>query len=423
MKTLLQLTLFLCLGSSCLYGQTTHNFSAGAAYANSQYYNLATDVTTDVAHTTWDIAFSVIGGTDAGIFINEGASFSGTAPKVYHIPNKTFGDNIVTADLGDELKNTEQSWKEGALNSIKVASNWADYGWGTYNMTNHKVEGTALYAIELPNGTYKKLFIDELAGGSYSFRYADFDGTNLQQKTISKSAYPDQTLAYFSFTTNTTVTVEPATGWDWVFTRYETTLYSSGAPMPYTVTGILTNDKVEIALADGINPATVDPANYTTTADSLTAIGHDWKAYDFSNGWTVDADRVYFVKTADSTLYKIQFVDFQGSSTGQGTFVKTHIGQWTSIESTQKYRLLEQFQAFPNPASDYVNITFTLAQAEENLKIELRDILGRLLVEKTVDAQSGLNGVELNVSSFEAGNYVLTLQSDQVLKSQSILIK
>lgn len=422
MKTLLQLSLFLSI-NSLLYGQTTHNFSAGASYANSQYYNLTTDARTDVAHSTWDIAFSVIGTTDAAILINEAASFSGTAPKVYHIPNKNFSDNILAADLGDELKNTESTWTEGAFNTIKVASNWADYGWGTYNLTNHKVEGTALYAIELGNGTYKKLFVDQLAGGVYSFRYADFDGNNLQQKTIDKSAYPNQTLAYFSFTTNNVVAVEPTTGWDWVFTRYETILYSSGAPTPYTVTGILTNNGVEAVLADGINPSTVDHANYRTTTDSLTIIGHDWKSYDFSNGWGVDADRVYFVKTADSTLYKIQFVDFQGSSTGQGTFVKTYVGQWTSIDNIQKNSPLEQFQVYPNPTSDYLNLTFSLESAQEDMQVQLRDVLGRLLFETTMNAASGLNAVELNVSSFEAGNYILTLQSDQVLKSQSIIIR
>jgi hypothetical protein len=422
MKSSLQITLFLFL-STLLYGQTTHTFSAGASYSNSQYYNLATDVTTDVAHSTWDIAFSVLGGTDAAILINEAASFSGTAPNVYHIPNKVFSDNIIASDLGAELKNTEASWTEGAFNSIKVASNWADYGWGSYNLVNHQVEGTALYAIELGNGSYKKLFIDDLASGIYSFRYADFDGSNLEQKTIDKSTYTSQTLAYFSFTTNTVVTVEPSTGWDWVFTRYETTLYSSGAATPYTVTGILTNEKVEAVLAAGINPATVDAANYTTTADSLTTIGHDWKAYNFTSGWEVPTDRAYFIKTADSILYKVQFVDFQGSSTGQGTFVKTYIGQWTSIDNIQEADLLEQFKIFPNPTSDYVNITFSLIQEQAEMQVQLRDVLGRLLFETNINGASGLNALELNVSSFEAGNYILSLQSDQVLKSQAIIIR
>lgn len=394
----------------------------GASYANGQYYHLGTDATTSAAHASWDIAFSVYGATDAGIFINEGAAFMGTAPKLYHVPTKSFSDNILVSDLGDELKNTEKSWESGAFNTIKVASNWADYGWGTYNMSNHKVEGTALYVIELGNGSHKKLTIDSLTGGSYYFSYADLDGSNLQQKSISKNNFANQTLAYFSFATNNTVTVEPSTGWDWVFTRYETILDNNGAPLAYNVGGILTNRNVEAVIADGIDPATVDAANYTTTADSLTIIGHTWKNYGFSTGWTVDADRVYFVKTADNNLYKIQFIDFQGSSTGQGTFLKTYLGQWTSIESTQNYTALEQFKLFPNPASSQINLTFSLDQAQEGMRLQLTNMLGQTVLETSLDGKRGLNGVEFNVEQFNAGNYILTLQSEQVLISQQVIL-
>jgi len=137
----------------------------------------------------------------------------------------------------------------------------------------------------------------------------------------------------------------------------------------------------------------------------------------------IDADRVYFVKGTDNSLYKIQFVDFQGSSTGQGTFVKTYVGQWTSIDNIQKDSPLEQFQVFPNPVFDKVNITFSLTQAQEKINLQLRDVLGRLLFEKTIDAVSGLNALELNVSNFSPGNYIVSLQSNQVLESQSIIIR
>lgn len=423
MKTLPQIFLLLLI-SNVLAAQTTHNLSMGASYANGQYYNLNTDATTSAAHNTWDIAFGVYPGTDAGIFINEGAFYSGTPPKLYSVPNKTFTDNITTGDFGSELKNDEKSWGSGAFNSIKVASNWADYGWGAYNMGNHKIEGTNLYAVKLSNGDYKKLSIDTLVGGTYYFRYADLDGSNLQQKSIAKSNFANQTLAYFSFTTNNTVTVEPSTGWDWLFTRYKTTILdNTGTPTPYNVGGILINRGVEAVIADGIDPATVDESNYTTSADSLTLIGHDWKSFSFSGGWGVDADRVYFVKTADNNLYKIQFIDFQGSSTGQGTFLKTFLGVWSSIDKTQKNSGLEQFKLFPNPASSLLNITFSLEAVQEEMQLQLTDVLGRPVFQTTVNGNSGLNGIELNVDGFNAGNYILSLQSEDVFISQKVIIQ
>lgn len=422
MKTPVQIFLFF-LTSTLAIGQSTHNFSMGASYANGEYYNLATDATTSVAHNTWDIAFSVYGATDAGIFINEGAAFMGTPPKLYLVPNKNFSDNITASDLGDQLKNPEKTWGTGAFNTVKVASNWADYGWGIYNPSNHKVEGNRLYVVELGNGSQKKLMVDSLKGGTYYFSYADLDGSNLQHQTIAKSNFANQTLAYFSFANNATISGEPTTGWDWLFTRYETVLDNNGTPMPYNVGGILTNKNVEAVKASGIDPATVDAANYTTSADSLTIIGHTWKSYGFGAGWSVDANRVYFVKTADSTLYKIQFIDFQGSSTGTGTFLKTLLGQWTGVETVERQSVLEQFQVFPNPATTQLNLTFSLEQAQENMHLQLTNMLGQVVFETTVEGRSGLNGIELNVSSFDTGNYILTLQSDRVLMSKPVILK
>lgn len=421
MKVLHIVFIFYIFGLN-LAAQTTQNFSIGTSYANGQYYNLENNTTTSLLHSAWDIAFSVYGSTDGGIFINEGASYSGTAPKLYIIPNKSFTDNILAIDVGAELRNDEISWSNGSFNSVKVSSNWADYGWGVYNMGNHKIEGSNLYAIELGNGNFKKLSIDTLTSGTYYFKYADFDGSNLQQQSIVKSAFPNQTLAYFSFATNSTVNAEPTTGWDWLFTRYETTVDNSGVPTPYTVGGILLNKGVEAVIADGINPATVDIVSYATDSDSLTIIGHDWKSYSFSSGWIMDADRVYFVKTADSTLYKIQFIDFQGSSTGQGTFLQTTLGKWTAIEQTETYSALESFNIFPNPATDYLNLSFSLEEKQMDMQVQIVNYLGQFILEKTIQGNSGLNALIIDSQGLNAGSYVLTLQSKDVFISKKISI-
>jgi hypothetical protein len=423
----MKVSILLILAFTLLSGHsqaqtTTHNFTSGPSYANAQFYNLSTDAVQSIAHTDWDIAFSVYGFTDGGIFINEGSSFSGTAPKVYVVPNKVFSDVITSADFGSELKNDEKSWSDGAFNSIKSPSNFADYGWGAYNMTNHKIEGTALYVIELGNGTQKKFMIDTLTSGTYYFRYADLDGSNLESKSVIKSAYPNQTLAYFSFATGRTTVAEPSTGWDWVFTRYETLLHSTNPPTPYTVGGILTNRNVEAVLADNINPSTVSINNYTTSSDSLSIIGHDWKSFDFQQGWIVDSDRVYFIKGADSSLYKIQFIDFRGSSTGQGSFTKTFLGMWTSINSIEN-QVFEQFDIFPNPATDQVNVTFSLLAPQEEVQISLTNMLGSIVFQTTINGQEGLNAAVVNTYNFNAGNYVLTIQTPQSIQSRKLVLK
>ncbi|MGH1334582.1 MAG: T9SS type A sorting domain-containing protein [Aureispira sp.] len=405
-----------------LMAQTTHNISLGSSYVQGQYYNLSNDNTSSLDHANWDIAFSVYGNTDAGIFINEGSSFSGTPPTLYVVPNKVFSDNITTSDFGNTLSNPEEAWSTGAFNTTKVAGDWMDYGWGSYDMTSHEVLGTRLYVLEWGNGTYKKMTIDRLVSGVYHFRYADLDGSNLQQRSVDKSTYPNQTLAYFSFATNTASSAEPAGGWDFLFTRYETTLYSTGTPTPYTVGGILINQGVEAVLADGIDPVTVDIANYTTHADSLTLVGHDWKSFDFSTGWSVDNDRVYFVKTANDQLYKVEFIDFQGSSSGIATFQKTYLGVWNNLQKRPN-SLVTQLGTYPNPATTEINVTFSLSRSLEGAELSLCNTLGQVVHQQLLQTQTGLNGLVVPTNHLPRGTYFLTLQAQDEVLTTAVIIQ
>lgn len=412
---LLSIPILLCAQT------TTHNFSLSASYNNSQYYDLSTDVTTNVNHTTWDIAFSVIGSTDGGIFINEGTGFNGTAVQLFHIPNKGFSDNITTADLGPELLNKEGSWKKGAFNTL-ASSSATDYGWGTYSFINHQINGgSVLYAVLLRDGSYRKVVIDNLSGGIYTFRYANLDGTNAQQQTVNKANFAGQTLAYFSFGSNSTVTVEPS-DWDWVFTRYQTLLYSTNPPTAYMVSGILTNEGVSAVMADNVNPATVNHTNYTPTADSLTVIGHDWKSFNFSSGWSIAPNRVYFVQTADSNLYQIEFLSFQGSSTGQGTFAKTYLGKFISVDRIQN-RILSAIKCFPNPTTDQLQIVYSLRQTVNAPQVTLTNAIGQTVHHQLLPSgKEGLNAATLFLPTLPSGFYHLTLQTGTDQYTQTIVV-
>ena len=173
-------------------------------------------------------------------------------------------------------------------------------------------------------------------------------------------------------------------------------------------------------MADNINPATVDPANYTTSNDNLTLIGHDWKDYSFGAGWIVDTDRVYFVKTTDNTLYKIQFIDFQGSSTGTGTFQKTNLGTVSPIIELNNVSPIASYNVFPNPANNILNLTFELKDYTSKIEIKISDILGRTHINQEITGKNGLNGIEININDLIPGNYILTFQSNDFIISKKI---
>jgi hypothetical protein len=418
MKKIYNLILLLC-SVSVLTAQIDQP-SVGASYANSTFYNLEDGNTTSATHTEWDIAFNVTP-FNLGIIVNEGVGLSFTAPLSTVELFQTNSTDFATADtIGiSKIYNDEVSWSAGAFNLIADASSSADYGWGDYNFGNNQVVGTRIFAIKLRNETYKKLEIQSLIAGVYTFRFADLDGNNEVTTTIDKANYPAKTLAYYSIENETALDLEP-TDWDMVFTRYVTPLNDgSGGTIDYTLTGILTDAGVQVVQADGINPSTVDHLDYTNDyQDSLTIIGYDWKS--FQGSWVIEAERVYFVKTANEKIWKIQFFDFEGSSTGTTTLEKTLIDGTSSTNKVTEH--FSSFNVFPNPASDVTNLVFEVKTYEGAAQIQIINQLGQRVYNENIEIHNGLNAKQLSLN-FPSGLYHVALQIGSDFITRPLFIK
>jgi hypothetical protein len=418
MKKIYNLILLLC-SVSVLTAQIDQP-SVGASYANSTFYNLEDGNTTSATHTEWDIAFNVTP-FNLGIIVNEGVGLSFTAPLSIVELFQTNSTDFATADtIGiSKIYNDEVSWSAGAFNLIADASSSADYGWGDYNFGNNQVVGTRIFAIKLRNETYKKLEIQSLIAGVYTFRFADLDGNNEVTTTIDKANYPAKTLAYYSIENETALDLEP-TDWDMVFTRYVTPLNDgSGGTIDYTLTGILTDAGVQVVQADGINPSTVDHLDYTNDyQDSLTIIGYDWKS--FQGSWVIEAERVYFVKTANEKIWKIQFFDFEGSSTGTTTLEKTLIDGTSSTNKVTEH--FSSFNVFPNPASDVTNLVFEVKTYEGAAQIQIINQLGQRVYNENIEIHNGLNAKQLSLN-FPSGLYHVALQIGSDFITRPLFIK
>jgi hypothetical protein len=418
MKKIYNLILLLC-SVSVLTAQIDQP-SVGASYANSTFYNLEDGNTTSATHTEWDIAFNVTP-FNLGIIVNEGVGLSFTAPLSIVELFQTNSTDFTTADtIGiSKIYNDEVSWSAGAFNLIADASSSADYGWGDYNFGNNQVVGTRIFAIKLRNETYKKLEIQSLIAGVYTFRFADLDGNNEVTTTIDKANYPAKTLAYYSIENETALDLEP-TDWDMVFTRYVTPLNDgSGGTIDYTLTGILTDAGVQVVQADGINPSTVDHLDYTNDyQDSLTIIGYDWKS--FQGSWVIEAERVYFVKTANEKIWKIQFFDFEGSSTGTTTLEKTLIDGTSSTNKVTEH--FSSFNVFPNPASDVTNLVFEVKTYEGAAQIQIINQLGQRVYNENIEIHNGLNAKQLSLN-FPSGLYHVALQIGSDFITRPLFIK
>jgi hypothetical protein len=106
--------------------------------------------------------------------------------------------------------------------------------------------------------------------------------------------------------------------------------------------------------------------------------------------------------------YRLVLVDRNGN-TAYSTVKAVRIGSMSSVS------------VYPNPASDYVNVTLS-GDASVSANIRLVNLSGQVLLEKTVTNAGGTT-VPLTVSSYPAGNYLIVITgSDGSKQVNKILI-
>lgn len=420
------LPLFFTIFSCALFAQDLVLVSTGASYGQQAYYKLSNDATVNIDNDAWDIAFTTIGQQDAGIHVNESArtSFGSPQPQVevYAAPTNNWDDTIEPDSLTERLYNDEDSWTYGgAFNQGRDGSDVFDFGWGQYNFMNNQVQGSKVYVIKLRSGAFKKFQIQSLVLTTYTFRYADLDGSNEVIKTLNKLDYEFSNFAYFSFDSETFISDIP-NEWDLEFCRYITPISDGqGNFIPFGVTGVLSGFGVEVAEASGVDPDLVAYAQYE---DSLSAdidiIGYDWKNFENNMAWVLADDLVYFVKTLDDEVYKITFLQFGGSASGEVIFEKELI----TTSSTADLSLAKgQFMVTPNPAQGQTTLLLELETASPNLDIHLLNMSGKVMAQYNTSGQAGLNAITLQNLPDNKGLYLLQVTDGQKLSTLKISIQ
>ncbi len=390
-------TLLFIFISSAIYGQI-QQVSVGPNYAEQVFYNLETEESITIGNNSWDLSFSSLGTQDAAIFINESSELMGSPIELYIAPITNWEDPITdTSIFVDSLRqyNSEGSWLSGAFNNSKDPDSPFDYGWGAYNPMTHTVEGNKIFVIKNKNGSFTKLEIESLAGATYNFRYANLDGTNEKTASLTKG---DNPVMFFSLQEDREIKIDIE--YHMIFSRYAyPTDDGSGNLQEYNVTGVLCAPGAQAVMADDIDPDTVLEEDYADQYSSEPiSIGHDWKSFDFTTGWVIDENRVYFVKTPSENVYKVTFYDFEGSSTGIITFDKTFLKN-----SSSRDEQFESFEFYPNPVSNI--IYFKIDDVIESA--QLYNINGKLLRVLSVDESSIAIPNEIR-----RGTYIIILRSN-----------
>lgn len=419
------ITLSLCtLMATGVTAQVTSTVSVGASYINQKWYSLENGEVGSQPKDNWDIAFEITGISSAILANTQKSNFA-----LYQTPFKI--DDYGTLDTvgisgWPVLYNSDTSWAVGAFNRGKSASNSFDLGWGVYDMNTHFVNGDSCFVLKLSASSYKKLKIVSLAGGVYTFEYADINGANSFTQTINKTAYPGRNFAYFDFSSNTAVDREPVSAdWDLTFVRY-TAFVNTPAPTAYPVVGIKHNKGVTVAQANNVtNPVSFTDWQSQSFNTNITTIGHDWKAIDImANVWKIVNDTVYFVKDKAGEIWKVRPISFGGSANGDYVFSKQKLTTSPPVGIDEKGVILARVTVFPNPATnENVNLLFSSNTNLSDVNVVISDLTGKQVANQLIEVESGLNTYALETKELTSGLYFVTIQNGSNSVTQKLIIK
>lgn len=409
MKRIILSTLSLIALNTVNAQQVSDVVSTGAGYTNSVFYSLENGEVANVSNEDWDVAFNTsLFGVD--IRINDGKGV-----ELYTYPNGDTADfmTLDTAGIAGWTPNynSSESWDYGAFNDGANGGSF-DYGWGVYNSTTHYVTGDSVFVIKTLAGAYKKIWIESLASGHYNYKYSDIDNSNMVSESIQLSTYSDKNYFYYSLDNGTVIDREPATGtWDFVATKYL-------APQPqggyYSSTGVLTNRGLKTREARNTPTASALWGDFTEE-EAIDVMGYDWKSFNMTTySYDIEADLSYFISDRAGNIWHIIFTGFGGSSTGDIEFTKEMISA-VSIEENNAINL----GLYPNPASSQVTLLF---ETEESSIVSIYDLQGKVVYSNEFFG-TGFNQQVLDVSNLNAGIYNVTIQSENKIGTQKLIIE
>ncbi len=392
--------LFLLL--LCFLGSVSaqvQSISLKTNYTQQVFYNIASGKTTTMDNDAWDLAFSNNGLQDAGVFYNEASSLKGSQMKVWLSEATNWAD--ATADTSKfvdslALLNPKAKWTEGAFNAMKSSASPFDYGWGMYSTSSNSVVGNRIFVIKLRDGSFIKFQIEKLVLNDYTFKYANLDGSNEIIKVVTKDKTNPNKVFHFSFKTGAVIPMDA--DYDLVFQRYRTIATGMGVMEElYNVTGVLLAPGTEAVKADGVDFKVVKESDYATLySKNISTIGYDWKTFDLNTGYTIDDDRVYFIKTRTGEKFKIAFIDFEGSSTGIITLQK-------EISTATKDELNAQINVYPNPTNDYIQID----GIKNDAFVKIYNNTGQILLSRKIN--TNLNRIDL--TALVKGIYTASIET------------
>ncbi len=406
----LSLTILFCVQTNAQNNQ----ISLSPSYANQSFYSLQNGEVLNSTNNDWDIAFH----TDifsSTIRINDG---QGVELFTYPLGDTSAWNSINASTpniLTSPMYNSDTSWNLGAFERNQTSA-MMDYGWGVYNVMTHYIVGDSLYLIKTVNDNWKKLWLEKKVNGTYEFKHADLDGSNLVSTSVPASNYSNKRFVYYSIDQNLIIDREPAlSSWDITFTKYITPVQG----IPYGVTGVLNNVGIKVADADNIpSPSIYTNYNAHNFYQEINTVGYDWKTFDMSSfSYILDNDRCFFIKDYNQNVWRIIFTQFEGTSTGNIEFNIESLSA-TSVSNIQN--TANSLNIYPNPSNSQ-DITLIYEIAEKEGSLNIYDLSGREVFSSIIIGNS-LRTQKIPSNYFEKGMYIVSITFNNTIITDRLIV-
>ena len=96
--------------------------------------------------------------------------------------------------------------------------------------------------------------------------------------------------------------------------------------------------------------------------------------------------------------------------------------EYYAIASVEDYNGIEDLMVYPNPATDYVNIEFSVPQAEK-ITFQLMDLTGKILKQSKLDGVAGTNQYRFDIQGVSKGLYLMEIATDSGKSVRKITVQ
>ena len=373
------------------------------------YYDLQTGNHTSVDRAQWDIGLST-GMRNSSIIINENAGI-----ELFVYSNDTSDWNSVdTAGFSfNNVFNSESLWENGAFSNL--GTNHPDYGWGTYDMNKHNINGSRLFIIKTQTGEFLKMVVDQMSTlGDFTFRTANLDGTNFINHKHNKTEANGKNFLLTNLYNREIAVGNPLSkDWNLLFTKYITEVRQGPTVRNMAVSGIKINAGCRVAERKGVDVASNDTSNLVWNT-KITEIGYDWKAFDRGSfKYNMVEDLAYFLALPNGQMWKIWFTDYVGGPEGKFVFNTQKVRSGASINKVISLNT----SIYPNPARAYTNIS---NRESTPLLVDVIDMHGKVLFSEKLLANTT---TQLSTDSYTSGIYTMRFNSENGVDFKKLIIE